>query len=145
VSAVIDGFTEVSCQGIVNVRGETANIPVILLKDERERTMAVPIGWLEAGLMRRVLKANSGLLQPYRSLLACLDKLGVELKAVYILHSSDFDLPTRLILRPESGQDIEVDVSCSEGIACARIAAVPIYVAEQLMSAISTHITETSF
>ena len=110
MSSVIDSFTKVSCQGIVNVRGETANIPVILLKDDRERTMAVPLKWLEAGLMQCVMGRNNRSPQPYHSLLACLNKLGAELKAVYIHHSSEFDLPARLILSVKSGDKAEVDV-----------------------------------
>lgn len=137
MSIVPEGFVEVSYQGVVNVRGEDGNIPVILFKDEKERTMAVPLERLEAELLRHTLSGNNEGPQPYRSLLSCLDKLGVELGVVRILYNSEFDLPTRLILRPKSGQEIEVSISCGEGIACAQLAGAPIYVAEELMAAIS--------
>ena len=69
--------------------------------------------------------------------MSCLEKLGIELKAVCIHHSKEFDLPTHLILQQETGDKVEVDVPCVEGIAYAQIAGAPIYVAEELMATIS--------
>ena len=124
------------------MRGDNSNIAVILLKDEKERTIAVPLERLEESLLQHALGGDDEAPQPFRTLLYCLDKLGVELGAVRILFNNELDLPTHLILRPKSGRIVEVPVSCCEGIACAHLKGAPIYVAEELMSAISARLPQ---
>jgi len=131
-------YIKVTYQGIVNIRGSERALPVILLKDAKERTMAIPLGDLESDLIRHTLDGNKEGPQPYQNLIACLLKLDVAFRKVHILYSNEYDLPTRLILRPGSGPDIEVPVPCADGIACAQTAHVPIYVSERLISAIGT-------
>ncbi len=139
MGSVPEPCVQVRYRGVANVRGETGNIVVALLKDEQERTMAVPLTSLEANLLEHTLDGNDEAPeppQPYRTLLACFDKLGVELGVVRIDHTDEYDLPTHLILRPKSGQDVEVDVSCCDGILYAELARVPLFVSDELVSAI---------
>ena len=135
---VPEDFIRVTYQGIVNIRGSKRALPVILLNDAKERTMAVPLGDLEYNLIRHTLDGNKDGPQPYQNLIACLLRLGVTFRKVHILYSDEYDLPTQLILRPASGPDIEVPVPCADGIICAQMAHVPIYVSERLISAIGT-------
>ena len=136
VGGVPEGFVEASYQGIVSIRGPAGSVPVILLKDANERTMAIPLASLESDLIRRTLSGNNEGPQPYHTLIACLGKLDTTFGEVRILYSGEFDLPTRIMLRSASGTEIEVTVPCGDGIAYSQLARVPIYVAEELISAV---------
>jgi bifunctional DNase/RNase len=137
-----EGFVEVKYHGVVSIKGSAGALPVILLKDAAERTMAIPLANLESDLIRHTLGGSNEGPQPYRALIACLGKLGAALGDVRIRYSSEFDLPTQLVLHLASGQEIEVAVSCGDGIAYAQIAQIPIYVAEELMSAVGARAGE---
>ena len=138
MSIIPAGCIEVIYQGITYIRGDEKNISIILLKDERERSMAVPLQDLEVELIHRSLQDIDEEFQPYRLLLTCLKELGMALHSIRILNTPDFDLSTQLILHWKGYPDVKVIASCSEAVACAVIAKVPIYVEEELMKAIST-------
>ena len=129
-------FVKVSYQGIVNIRGPAGAMPVILLKDAKKRTMAIPLTGLESDLIQRALSRSNEGPQLYNTLITCLEKLDVSFIELRILYSKEFDLPTRLILRSASDRDIELVVHCGEGIAYAQLARVPIYVSEELISSV---------
>jgi bifunctional DNase/RNase len=139
MSIVPTEMVEVSCQGIVSLRGEAADNPLFMLKDAQQRSIAIPLIRLESELLQHTLGGNPNepqSPQPYRNLILCLKKTGVELGAVHIHYNSEYDLPTHLILRSESGKDFEVSVSCCDGIIYSKITGIPIFVDEQLMATI---------
>jgi bifunctional DNase/RNase len=123
MSVVPDGFVEVSFQGIVNIKGPECALPVILLKDAGKRTMAIPLGGMEADLIRHALDEspaeNRKGPRPYLNLIACLSKLDAAVQE----------------------RTTEVLVPCSEAVACARLAQAPIYVEEELLAAIGAEAT----
>jgi bifunctional DNase/RNase len=129
-------FIEVSYNGIVNIRGPSGSLPVILLKDDRGRTMAIPITSLESDLLRHALEGSDKGPLFYQTLPACLSKLHATLVEVRILYSSDYDLPTRLLLHDAHGREIEITIPCPDGIAYAHLTQAPILVAEKLMTAV---------
>jgi bifunctional DNase/RNase len=139
--AIPDGFTEVHCQGVVSIRGPESALPVILLRDAKERTVAIPLGNLESDLIRHVLSGSEGGPQPYHNMLTCFSKLGATLREVRILFNDEFDFPTTLIIQTSSGEEIEVVVPCGDGITYAWLAQASIYIAEKLMSAIGANAT----
>jgi len=143
MSIVPKGYIKVNFQRGVRVRGETGMIPFILLKDEKERTMAVPLDPIEENLIHHALNGNSKGPKPYHTLVFCLRELGVKVNAVYILYNDELDLHTRLILSKKSGDKVEVDIPCIEGIACAQLTEAPLYIAEELMTSISASAPKT--
>ena len=146
MSIVPKGCIKVKYQGVVRVRGEERMLPFALLKDERERTMAVPMDPLEETLVQNAFNGNSKGPKPYHALVLCLRELGVNVNAVHILYNDELDLHTRLILSIKSGGKVEIDIPCVEGIACAQLSKAPLYIAEELMASISASApkTETS-
>lgn len=143
MSIVPKGCIEVKYQGVVKLRGETSMIPFIMLKDGKERTVAVPLDTLEETLIKHALNENNEGPQPYRTLVSCIEGLSASVDAVHILYSAEFDLPTRLILNIKSRDKVEVDVPCVEGIACALLSEAPIYISEELIAAIGTSTPDT--
>jgi bifunctional DNase/RNase len=142
MNTVPTNMVEVSCQGIASIRGPAANMPIFMLKDKQERSIAIPLSRLQSELLQHTLGGNiedPQPPQPYRTLLSCFEKLGVELGAVHIHFTSEYDLPTHLILRPKSVPDFEVAIPCSDGIVYSKLSGVPIYVDEKLMATIGTH------
>ncbi len=143
MSIVPKGCIELSYQRVVRVRGEENMIPLALLKDEQERTMAVPLDPLEETLIQHALNGNSKGPKPYHTLVLCLRELGVNVNAVHILYNDELDLHTRLILSKKSGGKVEVDIPCVEGITCAQLSKAPLYIAEELMASISASAPKT--
>jgi bifunctional DNase/RNase len=137
MNTVPNGFVRVRYKGVTRVSGTSGPIPVILLQDDNERTIAIPIHPFEADLFHRSLQINDEYPQPYRSLLNCLKVLGVKLNAVHILYTDQLDFQTYLILQPDEGDKLEINVNCSEGIAYAELSGAPVYVAEKIMADIS--------
>ena len=131
------GFVRVRYKGVTRISGTSGPISVILLKDDDERTIAIPVHPFEADLFYRSLQINDEGPQPYRSLLNCLKALGVKLNAVHILYTDQLDFQTYLILHPNEGDKLEINVGCSEGIAYAELSGAPVYVAEKIMADIS--------
>ena len=143
MNIVPKGCVELKYQRVVRLRGEESMIPFALLKDEKERTMAVPLDPLEEALIQHALNGDNEGPQLYRTLVSCIEGLGASVDAVHILYSAEFDLPTRLILSIKSRDKVEVDVPCVEGIACALLSEAPIYISEELMASISTSSSDT--
>ena len=139
MSTVPTGMVEVAPIGVVRVLGSSLAMPVYMLMDEQERNMAVPLTRLESDLLQHTLDGNIDLQQapqPHRALISCLEKMSAALDAVYIHYSSELDMPTRLVLRSRGGNSFQVDVPVSDGIIFARLTGSPIFVDEELMSAI---------
>ncbi len=137
MDTVPSGFVRVRYKGVTRVSGTSGPIPVILLQDDNVRTIAIPVHPLEADLFHRSLRINDENPQPYRSLLNCFKVLGVKLNAVHIHYTTQFDFQTYLILQPDEGDKLEINVNCSEGIAYAELSGAPVYVAEKIMDEIS--------
>ena len=141
MSRVPANMVEVSSQGIVSLRGKAAERPLFMLKDELGRSIAIPLSRLESELLQHTLGGdpdNPDSPQPYRNMLSCLDRLDAELGAVHIHYNSEFDLPTHLVLRPRSGQEIEIPSSCCDGIIFSRLKGAPLFVDEELMATIGS-------
>jgi len=96
MSIVPEGCIKVNFQKVVRVRGETSMVSLALLKDEQERTMAVPLNPLEETLIQYALNGNSNGPKPYNTLVFCLKELGFNVNAVHILYNDELDLHTRL-------------------------------------------------
>ena len=146
MSIVPTDMVEVSCQGIVSLRGEAADHPLFMLRDSQKRSIAIPLTRLESELLQHTLGGDPNepqSPQPYRNLLSCLKKTGVELGAVHIHYNTEYDLPTHLILPPNPGRDFEVSISCCDGIIYSKITGIPIFVDEQLMATIGAVPDET--
>lgn len=143
MSIVPKGCIKVNFQRVVRVRGEDNMIPFALLKDEQERTMAVPLDPIEENLFQLALNGNSKGPKPYHTLVFCLRELGVNVNAVHILYNDELDLHARLNLTTKSRGKVEVDIPCIEGIACAQLSKAPIYIAEELMASISASAPKT--
>jgi bifunctional DNase/RNase len=132
------GFVKVRYKGVTRISGTSGPIPVILLQDDNKRTIAIPIHPFEADLFHHSLLIDDEGPQLYRSLLNCLKRLGVKLSAVHILYTDQLDFQTYLILHPDDGEKLEINISCSEGIAYAELSGAPVYVAEKIMDEISS-------
>jgi len=137
MNIVPSGFVRVRYKGVTRISGASGPISVILLQDDNERTIAIPVHPFEADLFYRSLQVNDENPQPYRSLLNCLKVLGVKLNAVHILYTDQLDFQTYLILNTYEGDKLEINVNCSEGIAYAELSGAPVYVAEKIMADIS--------
>ena len=131
------GFVQVWYQGLVKVRTPWSSMPVLLLRDRSGRTLAITLGALEARLLHQDLEGEDKTPRPYRLLLACLEGLGVKLVAVRILNSPPLEFRTHLILCPKVSLEVEVQAPCAEAVICAKLAGAPIYVANELMAAVS--------
>ncbi|UCG54124.1 MAG: bifunctional nuclease family protein [Dehalococcoidia bacterium] len=128
---------ELKYQRVVRLRGQESMLPFALLEDGQKRTIAVPLDPLEAALIQLIHKGNSSSPKPYNTLVSCLCELGFNVKAVEILYNDEIDLYARLILSKELEGNVEIEIPCVEGIACAQLSKAPIYVSRELMSSIS--------
>ena len=140
-----NGFVQLKYKGVVRVPTPERAIAAILLSDGSERTIAVPLDDLEEGLFRRTEQIADRKPQPYRLFLNCLNELGAKLDSVKILYTPALDLSTHLNIRTNGDSNITVKAFCSEAIACAEVAKIPIYAEEKIMEAISTNKSELSF
>ena len=137
---------EVAPVGLVRILGSAIAMPVYMLMDELERNIAVPLSKLESDLMQHTLDGNIDTHQspqPYRAFLSLIEKTGAALDAVYIRYNSELDMPTQLVLRPRSGNSFQLDVPVSDGIIFARLTGSPIFVDEELVSAVGAKKEQT--
>ncbi len=132
-----NSFVQVWYQGMTKVPTPERSMPAILVSDNNDRTIAIPLQQLEGELLRRALQGEDVEPRPYHLLMNCLEKVGGELVSVRIIYTPTYDLRTQLILLTKEGADVEVSAPCSEAVICALVAGVPIHVEEQLMAGIS--------
>ncbi len=146
MSNVPAGMVEVAPIGVVRIFGSAAAMPVYMLMDELERNIAVPLTKLEADLLQHTLDGNIDIHeapQPHRAFLSLMEKTGAQLDAIYIRYNQELDMPAQLVLRPRIGDSFQVDVPASDGIIFARLAGSPIFVDEELMSAVGAKKEQT--
>ncbi len=137
--AIPTGMVEVGAQGIVKIRTAEGPMPVFMLMDEQQRSIAIPLSPLELELFQHTLEEEAPAPpQPYRTLLSVFARLGVKLEAVYIRYDEACTLPTALILRSRQGESFEVAATAADSILYAYLAGAPILIEEELMSAISS-------
>lgn len=132
-----NSVVQVWYKGMTKVPTPERSMPAILISDNDDRTIAIPLQHLEGELLRRALQGIDVEPQPYHLLMSCLEKLGGELVSVRIIYTPTYDLSTQLILLTKEGADVEVSAPCSEAVICALVAGVPIHVEEKLMAGIS--------
>ncbi len=138
-------FVRLKVKGVTRISTPERAIAAILLSDNNERTIAVPLEDIEEGLFHRTKQVSDKKPQPYRLLLTCLSELGAELDSIQIIYTPTLDFSSRLIIRMKEGSDITVPAFCSEAIACAEAAKVPIYAEEELVTAISVPKTKSGY
>ncbi len=137
--AIPIGMVEVGAQGLVKIRTASGPMPVFMLMDEQQRSIAIPLTQLELELLQHTLEGErQAPPQPYRTMLDVLAKLEVKLEAVYIRYDEAFTLPTALLLRPGKGESFEVATTAADSIVYAHLAGTAILIDEELMSAISS-------
>jgi bifunctional DNase/RNase len=108
----------------------------IWLKEvDGERVFPIVIGIFEAtSIDRRVKKINAPRPLTHDLIASVVENLGAEVQDIYINELRDHTYYAKLRIR-QSGELVEIDCRPSDAIAIAVTASVPIYVAEDVLSA----------
>lgn len=113
-----------------------SNLPIIVLRDEKQRVLPISVGIFEA---QAITFALEGIRIPrpltHDLLKSLIEKLGAKLVRVEITGLKGNTYFAHLIIKSKDGEEIQIDSRPSDAIAVALRLRAPIYTAQNLLIA----------